>query len=68
MDFLPFAKSMGKNIGKDISEDLRGKYRHKALDHAEQSATDALKTTSKNLIQKAAEATGDLIGNAIADV
>ena len=32
-----------------------------------QSATDALKTTSKRAIQKTAEATGDLTGNTIAD-
>ena len=31
------------------------------------SATDATKTTSKRAIQKTAEATGDLIGNKIAD-
>ena len=33
------------------------------LDHA----IDALKTTSKRVIQNIAEATGDLIGNEIAD-
>ena len=32
-----------------------------------QSATDALKTTSRNAVQKTAEATGDLIGNKIAN-
>ena len=32
-----------------------------------QSATNALKTTSKNAVQKTAEATGDLIGNKIAN-
>ena len=31
------------------------------------SATDAIKTASKREIQKTAEATGDLIGNKIAD-
>ena len=31
------------------------------------STTDAIKTTSKIAIQKTAEATGDLIGNKIAD-
>ena len=33
----------------------------KPLDHAKQSAKNALKTTSKKVIQKGAEATGDLI-------
>ena len=32
------------------------------LDHAKQSAIDALKTASKRAIQKKAEATRDLIG------
>ena len=44
-----------------------GKYSLKLLDHAEQPPADALKTTSKRIIQKIAEATGDLIGNKIAD-
>ena len=33
----------------------------KLLDHAKQSAKNALKTTSKKVIQKAPEATGGLI-------
>ena len=43
--FLSFAKNMGKNIGKNINKNLSGKYSQKLLDHAKQSATDALKTT-----------------------
>ena len=39
----------------------------KLLDNAKKSATDATKTASKRAIQKAAEATGDLICNKIAD-
>ena len=39
---------MGKNIGKNVSKNLSGKYSQKHLNHAEQSATDALKTSSKN--------------------
>ena len=35
----------------------------KLLDHAKQSATDALRTTSKKEIQKTAEPTRILIGN-----
>ena len=34
--------------------------------HAKQYAADALKTTSKIVIQKSVEATGDLIGNKVA--
>ena len=45
--FLSFAENMVKNIGKNLSKNLSGKYTQKLLDHAKQSATDALKTTSK---------------------
>ena len=54
-----------KNIGKNISKNLSVKYSQNRLDHANIFATDALKTTSKTVIQKTAEATGDLIGNKI---
>ena len=52
---------MGKNIGKNIGKNLKGKYSQKLLAHAKQSALDALKTTSKKVIQKTAEATGNLL-------
>ena len=57
--FLSFAKNMGKS--------LSSKYGHKRLDSAKKSTTDTIKTASKRAIQKTAEATGDLIGNKIAD-
>ena len=57
--FLSFAKNMGKS--------LSNKYGQKLLDSAKKSTTDAIKTSSKRSIQKTAEATGDLIGNKIAD-
>ena len=63
--FLSFAKNIGKNVGKNISKNLRTKYSQNLLDHAKQSATDALKTASKWAIQKAVEATGDSIDNKI---
>ena len=58
---------MSKNTGKNLSKILRGKYSQKLLNHAKESASDALKTASKRAIQKAAEANGDLIGNKIAN-
>ena len=67
-EFLSFAKNVDKNICKNIRKNLHGKYRHKLLDHAKQSAADALKTTSKKIIQKSAEATGDLVGNKINNI
>ena len=42
-------------------------YGQKLFDSAKKSAVDVVKTTSKRAIQKTAEATGDLIGNKIAD-
>ena len=45
-----FAKNMGRNIGKNISKNLVSKYSQKLLDHAKQSATDALKTASTRAI------------------
>ena len=53
--FLSFAKNMSN------------KYGQKLFDTAKKSTTDAIKTVSKRAIQKTAEATGDLIGNKIAD-
>ena len=58
---------MGKSIGKNISKNFNSKYNQKLLDHAEQSATDALESFSKRVIHKTAEATGYLNGNKIAD-
>ena len=58
---LPFAKNMGKNIGKHVSKNLSDKYSQKRLDHAKQSATDTIKTTSKRVIWKTAEATWNKI-------
>ena len=53
--FLFFARSMSNRYGK------------KLVDTAKKSATDVIKTASKGTIQKTAEATGDLVGNKIAD-
>ena len=56
---LSFAKNMGKN--------LSNKYGQIFIDGAKKSTTDAIKIASRTAIQKIAEATGDLIGNKIAD-
>ena len=47
-----FCQKMGENTGKNISKILSGKYSQKNFDQAKKSATDALKTTSKRIIQK----------------
>ena len=57
--FLSFAKNMGKSVSN--------KYGKKLLDSTKKSTTDTIKTASKIVIQKSAEATGELIGNKIAD-
>ena len=57
--FLSFARNMGKS--------LSNKYGQNLFDSAKKSFTDAIKTASKSVIQKTAEAAGGLIGNKIAD-
>ena len=57
--FLSFAKTIGKS--------LSNKYGQKPLDSAKKATTDAIQTASERAFQKTAEATGDLIGNKIAD-
>ena len=65
---------MSEDVGKNISKNLSSKYSpgmlaacEKILNQAKQSATDALKSASKRVIQKTAKATADLIENKIAD-
>ena len=72
--FLSFTKDISENFGKNISKSLSGNYNpgilvscQKLLDHAKQSATDALKTISKRATEETADTTGDLNGNKIAD-
>ena len=50
-----------------MGKSLSNKYGQKRIDSAKRSTADAIKTASKRAIQKRAEATGDLIGNKIAD-
>ena len=53
--FLSFAKKCGNKHGKEL------------MDTATKTGIDAAKTTSKRIVQKTAEGTGDLIGNKIAN-
>ena len=57
--FLSFARNIGKN--------LSNKYGQKLIDTAKRSTSDAIKITSKRVVQKSVEATGNLTGNKIAD-
>ena len=54
--FLSFAKNFGNKYGK------------KLMDTATKTGIDAAKTASKRVVQKTAEAAGDLIGNKMADL
>ena len=53
--FLSFARKFGNKYGK------------KLMDTSTKTGMDAAKTASKIVVQKTAEATGDFIGNKIAD-
>ena len=53
--FLSFARKLGDKFGKRL------------MDTATKTGIDAAKTTSKRVVQKTAEAAGDLIGNKIAN-
>ena len=54
-DFLSFARIFGDKYGK------------KLIDTATKTGIDGAKTASKRMVQKTAEAAGDLIGNKTAD-
>ena len=53
--FLSFSRKYGDKCGK------------KLMDTATKTRIDATKVTSKRVVQKTAEATGDLIGKKISD-
>ena len=53
--FLAFARKFSVKYGK------------KLMDTATKTGMDAAKAASRRVVQKTAEATGDLIGNKIAD-
>ena len=50
-----------------MSQNLSNKYSQKLVNSAEKSTADAIKTASEREIKKRAEATGDLIGDKMAD-
>ena len=54
-------------MGRITDKNLSSKYSQKLIDHRKQYVKDTIKTVSKRAIQKTAEATGDLIGNKVAD-
>ena len=64
----PKFRKYGKGYGfLSFARKLGDKYDKKLIDTATKTGIDAAKTASKRVVQKTAEATGDLIGNKIAD-
>ena len=76
--FLPFARKFGAEYSKKLMDTATktgintarkfgDEYGKKLMDSAIKTGIDAAKTVSKRVVQKIAEATGDLIANKIAD-
>ena len=66
MGFLSFARNLGTHATK-IAKNVNNKYCQRLADSAKKTATDALKIAGKRAVQETAEATGDLVGNTIAN-
>ena len=72
--FLSFARSFGNKYGKVLMNtaiktgaNFNSKYGKKLTDTAIETGKDFATTAGKKIVHKIAEATGDLIGNKIAD-
>ena len=61
--FLSFARKFGDKYGKKIMNTAT----KTRINAAKKQGTDFAKTAGKKIVQKSAEATGDLIGNKITD-
>ena len=71
--FMSFARNIGNKYGKkifdkslDVGKSIK-KYGKKILDNSLSVGKDFAKIAGKKVLTKSAEATGDLIGNKIAD-
>ena len=72
--FMSFAKIIGNKYGRkkfdksiDVGKSMKKKYGKKILDNSISAGKDFAKIAGKKILTKSAEATGDLIGNEIAD-
>ena len=68
--FMSFATNIGNKYGKkifDVRKSMKNKYGKKILDNSLSAGKDFAKIAGKKVLIKSAEATGDLIGNKIAD-
>ena len=71
---MSFAKNIGHKYGRklfdksiDVGKEMSNKYGRKILDKSMDGGKDFAKIAGKKVLTKSAEATGDLIGNKIAD-
>ena len=72
--FMSFAKNIGNKYGRkifdksiDVSKKMSNKYDRKILDKSMDAGKGFAKIAGKKVLSKSPEATGDLIGNKIAD-
>ena len=68
--FMSFAKNMGDKYGRKIfdkSIDVSNKYGKKILDKCMDASKDFAKIAGKKVLHKSTEATGEMIGNKVAD-
>ena len=72
--FMSFAKNIGNKYDRilfdksmDVSKQYGKKYGNKLLDNRISAGKDFAKIAGKKVLTKRAEATGDMIGNKIAD-
>ena len=72
--FMSFARNIGNKYGRktfnksiDVGKSMEKKYGKKILDNSISDGKDFAKIAGKKVLTKSAEATGDLIGNKIAD-
>ena len=68
---MSFARKFGDKYGKKLMNTATkvgtSKYGKKIIDTTKKEGTNFAKIAGKKIVQKRAEATGDLIGNKIAD-
>ena len=72
---MSFARTFGDKYGKKLinteinssKKFSNSKYGKKIIDTTKKEGTSFAKTAGKRIVQKSAEAAGDLIGNKIAD-
>ena len=71
---MPSAKNIGNKYGRtifdksiDVGKKMSTKYCRKVLDKRMDAGKDFTKIAGKKVLTKSAEATGEMIGNKIAD-